>query len=221
MKATGKTISIHKGGENLLLCPEKVIFVPEKKVLLMADLHLGKVTHFRKAGIPGPDQARKTDFRKLNDTIELYNPEKVILLGDLFHSNYNSCWDDFVEFIDIYQTIDFSLVIGNHDILSSPKYEKSRLTLHDQSLSLGDLVLTHEPLDHVPEGKYNLYGHLHPGVRLIGGSKQTLRLPCFHFNENQGVLPAFGRFTGLYIIAPKAGDEVFAITANAVIKVSD
>ena len=64
----------------------------------------------------------------------------------------------------------------------------------------------------VPHSKYyNLAGHVHPGVRLRGGPAQSVRLPCFYFNGHQGILPAFGNFTGNYKLKPKSGDKIIAI----------
>jgi len=52
-----------------------------------------------------------------------------------------------------------------------------------------------------------------------GRGLQRLRLPCYHFGIKSGVLPAFGAFTGGYNISPDMDDDVYAITANAVLKV--
>ena len=43
---------------------------------------------------------------------------------------------------------------------------------------------------------YVLAGHLHPGVRLHGPGRQSVRLPCFAFGRNAALLPAFSEFTG-------------------------
>ncbi|MHB1176840.1 MAG: hypothetical protein ACYCZO_00750 [Daejeonella sp.] len=40
--------------QTLLLLPEKAILGQEEKTLIIADIHLGKVGHFRKAGIGIP-----------------------------------------------------------------------------------------------------------------------------------------------------------------------
>ena len=51
-------------------------------------------------------------------------------------------------------------------------------------------------------GAYVLAGHLHPCVVLGGRAHQRLRLPCFHFGAQVGVLPAFGAFTGMHALRP-------------------
>ena len=66
---------------------------------------------------------------------------------------------------------------------------------------------------------YNLAGHIHPGVRMIGGGRQIITLPCFYFGEKQGLLPAFGIFTGLKRITPEKNDKVFVIAENRIVEV--
>src|SRR3569623_749217 len=36
------------------LLPQRAIFWKKEKMLLLADMHLGKVNHFRRSGIPAP-----------------------------------------------------------------------------------------------------------------------------------------------------------------------
>ncbi len=43
--------------EKVTLLPEKAIWFKERKLLLLADLHFGKINHFRKSGIPVPARA--------------------------------------------------------------------------------------------------------------------------------------------------------------------
>jgi metallophosphoesterase superfamily enzyme len=74
-------------------------------------------------------------------------------------------------------------------------------------------------MEKVPQGKYNLSGHIHPGVHLEGIARQSMTLPCFYFGKSVGLLPAFGLFTGLARIRPKAGDKVFVIAKGKVVEV--
>ncbi len=212
-------MKIERFGFELILCQEKAIYLPGRKTLLIADLHLGKITHFRRAGIGLPQDAIKSDYRELNDVIEKYCPDTIILMGDLFHAGYNSAWDKFLEFIGVFGNKEFILIKGNHDIMASYRYKNDNFSMVEDYY-LQNLIITHEPLEKVPKGKYNLYGHIHPGVRVVG-VKQSLRLPCFHFENDRAVLPAFGRFTGLAIISPKIGDDVYAIADNTIICLTD
>jgi len=132
--------------QRLYLLPEKAIYWEEQNAILIADLHLGKITHFRKSGIAVPKGPDYKNWLTLTCLIQTYNPEKIIILGDLFHSNYNQEWKTFLEVIDAYSKIEWILVKGNHDILSKGKYESSGLVVYDDKLDIGPFRLVHEPL---------------------------------------------------------------------------
>jgi metallophosphoesterase superfamily enzyme len=84
---------------------------------------------------------------------------------------------------------------------------------------MGPFLLSHHPMEAVPADRYNLAGHIHPGIRLSGLGRQRLRLPCFWFGKEQGLLPAFGSLTGTAPIEALAEDQVFVVTDEAVIEV--
>ena len=70
-------------------------------MLLLADLHLGKGAHFRREGIPVPTNMISKDLRKLETLIDLFQPGRVVFLGDLFHSVYNPEWEIFGQWMDL------------------------------------------------------------------------------------------------------------------------
>jgi len=214
--STGHTYATHTlAGQKLLLLPQRAIYWPAQKALLLADVHLGKAAHFRKAGIPVARQVHLKDLEKLKSLITSHDTQQVIVLGDLFHSHLNNEWQDFLDFLDQWPGITFHLVEGNHDILPPSAYAHPHLVLHKESWYLPPFYLSHEPMPSPPQG-YNLAGHLHPGATLKGAGKQRLTLPCFWFRPTHGVLPAFGSFTGLAKVGVKPNDQLFVLTNNGV-----
>ncbi|HEY9488142.1 MAG TPA: ligase-associated DNA damage response endonuclease PdeM [Chryseosolibacter sp.] len=203
--------------EQFGLYPQKAVFWKSQGTLLLSDLHLGKINHFRKAGIPVPAKANDHNVEVLIDLIELCKPERIICLGDLFHSHYNAEWEVFGEVVKHFSSVTFELVQGNHDIMSKYQYTRKGIKVYD-SLLIGKFLLTHHPLESVPAGIYNISGHIHPGVCLKGKGRQTITLPCFYFSENQAFLPAFGKFTGLAKIAPAKSDKVFIVAEDKVLR---
>ena len=204
-------------GQNLLLHPFKSIFWEDTKILFLSDLHIGKAAHFRKAGIPIPELVHSDDFSKMNYLIKTYQPRRLVFLGDLFHSEYNKAWEEFKKYTIKYIQIKPELVIGNHDILDESHY--SFMDIHRNTLIIEPFILTHQPMaeEEISEF-YNLCGHLHPSVRIFGAAKQSFRVECFYFGQKQGILPAFGNFTGTSKLLKKAkNDKTFAITENEVI----
>jgi DNA ligase-associated metallophosphoesterase len=204
-------------GQNLFLHPYKSLFWEENKILFLSDLHIGKAAHFRKSGIPVPEAVHQHDFDHLIYLIKFYKPDRLIFLGDLFHSSYNPAWDRFRHLFSSQITVKPELVSGNHDILASEDY--NFMDVYLDSLIIEPFILSHVPLEENKTfGFYNLCGHLHPSIQIYGRAKQSFRVDCFYFGKNHGILPAFGNFTGRSRIpAKKPEDRIFAIAENEII----
>jgi DNA ligase-associated metallophosphoesterase len=190
------------------LLAEKALWRHDTRQLIIADIHLGKASHFRKAGISIPADSVLEDLRKLDQLMKTHQPKEVILLGDLFHSSYNREWHLFEAFLDSFADIKFILIKGNHDILKAHRYELPNFEVLD-TWEDECFIYSHEPMKH--DTKFVLSGHVHPGVTLSGKGKQYLSLPCFHCSKNQLVLPAFGKLTGLYILDQKENDQYYLV----------
>lgn len=195
------------------------MFWVQERMLIVADIHLGKVGHFRKAGIAIPKSMEQDDLAELSDLIDRYNPERILFLGDLFHSDLNRDWDWFVMWRSLFKHITMTLILGNHDILNQKLYSDLNFeTL--KHLDLGPFRFTHEPLNKAELAslqKYIISGHIHPGVILEGAARQKLTLPCFYFSKQQAILPAFGKFTGKMKMKNRVGDHVFAILKDKIV----
>ncbi|MCZ4410373.1 ligase-associated DNA damage response endonuclease PdeM [Cryomorphaceae bacterium 1068] len=199
----------------LSLLPERAIFWEEKKMLIVADAHIGKVSHFRKNGIPVPGMAERNNLWRLSGLVLKTQPKQIIFLGDLSHSKLNKAWDQFVDFRNAYSNIKMTLVKGNHDILSDQAFEAANISLVDR-MSSGPFLFTH---DREESDFYNIHGHIHPSIRLRGMGRQSLRVPCYFFGKDYGILPSFGDFTGSFTLKPAEGDAVFVPAENETMRV--
>lgn len=202
--------------QTMQLLSDKAIYMPDHDTLIISDLHFGKIEHFRKNGIGLPPNAARKDIKKLEHLILSINPAEIVFLGDLFHSDYNNAWQSFQDMLSRFSDKVFHLVMGNHDILEEDLYQGMKITYH---LDIENLVLTHEPMDEIMEGKYNLCGHIHPGVKLSGKGKQSMRIPCFFFGTHTGILPSFGTFTGTHVLKPIKTDRIFVVQEDLVMEV--
>ena len=202
------------------LLPEKALFLQEEKILLVADLHFGKINHFRQAGLPVPAAANQKNAETLIDLINKMKPARMIFLGDLFHSHYNQEWEVVGQIVRHFPACSFELVRGNHDIMSEQQYSRMGIRVMDHE-RIGNWILTHEPMDvsEIPDGQINMAGHIHPGARLEGKGRQAIMLPCFWVSKNKIILPAFGSFTGLAPIRPRKNDTVHVIFENKIVEV--
>ncbi|MFC7357778.1 ligase-associated DNA damage response endonuclease PdeM [Jejudonia soesokkakensis] len=198
------------------LHPSGAIFWQDKSMLLIADVHLGKVTHFRKHGAAIPPHLAFKNLEKLTEVSNHFQPKTVCFLGDLFHSNLNTEWNDFAKWVD-YTSSDIVLINGNHDIIPKYLFEEVGVSIYEEQV-IDNFLLTHHPTEH--ETLFNFCGHIHPGVTLGGVGRQTIKLACFFKSENQLILPAFGTFTGKYLLTPTETDEIYVLVDGEVLKVS-
>lgn len=202
-------------GEKFEFHPHGGVFWRKKSLLLISDVHLGKVAHFRKFGSAVPQKAVHKNYILLDELVIHFNPFQICFLGDLFHSSLNKEWELFENWVAKTPS-EVILVAGNHDIISPHKFEQLGIPIFEE-LVLDNFLLTHHPEER--EGFFNFCGHIHPAVRLQGFGRQRLKLPCFFKTHSQMILPAFGEFTGTHVLQPKKEDEVFVIVENEVVKI--
>ncbi len=214
--ASEGTKAINLLGQQIHLLPQKALYYEQQQALILADPHFGKTAHFRKYGIPIPNGADESNYKVLDDLLMNIPVQAVYFLGDLFHSKLNKEWEAFANWIQQYPQINFYLIQGNHDILPFSTYQNARIFLYPNALQTGPFVLSHKPLDLIPDGTINLAGHIHPGIHLHGKGRQSLKLPCFYWTEQQMILPAFGHFTGTQPVAPAAEDRIFGVAEEEV-----
>ncbi|HEX9980049.1 MAG TPA: ligase-associated DNA damage response endonuclease PdeM [Flavobacterium sp.] len=208
-----KTIQIN--GQEFILHPSGSVFWTNKKMLLIADVHLGKVSHFRKAGFAVPADSISENFLQLDAVTEYFKPGIICFLGDLFHSDINNEWNLFNYWV-LKSQAKIILIAGNHDVIPLQRYRDIGVEVYKEQV-IDDFLLTHHPTDR--EGLFNFSGHIHPAVKLRGSGRQFLKLPCFFQKPDQMILPAFGKFTGTYQMIPTEHDCVYAVTKDEVIVV--
>lgn len=191
------------------------VFWIEKSMLLISDVHLGKVAHFRKFGAAVPQKAIHKNFVLLDEIVSHFQPFQICFLGDLFHSSLNKEWQLFENWV-AKTPAEIILIAGNHDIIAPEKFDGLGIKIF-QELVVEGFLLSHHP--DIRENLFNFCGHIHPAIRLQGFGRQRLKLPCFFKKPKQLILPAFGEFTGTYVLEPTEEDEVFVIAENEVVKV--
>ena len=205
------------GGERLALLPEKAAFLPDRGTLLIADAHVGKSASFRRLGVPVPRGTTTETLASLNALVARLGARRVVFLGDLLHSAHAHAATTMAAFAAwrrLHPELDLTLVRGNHDDRAGDPPAQLGIVTVDEPLRLGGLWLCHHPAARA--GGYVLGGHTHPCVSLSGRAFDRLRLPCFLFGRDAGVLPAFGAFTGMHPVAAAPGDRVFVVAGGQV-----
>lgn len=207
-------------GQTLHLAPERAAWWVEGRTLLIADAHFGKDATFRAHGIPVPHGATLDNLARLDVLIARWPVERIVFLGDFLHARESKAAvvvDALARWRAGHPAIAMTLVRGNHDSRAGDPPAHLGIEVVDESHVVGPFSMRHHP---VPcEHGYVLAGHLHPGFRLQGRTGD-LRLPCFWFGHEAGsrvgVLPAFGAFTGTWIVDALPDDRVFVVSPDAV-----
>lgn len=212
-----ETAVIRVGGEPVELLPERAVWWPSGRTLVVADLHLGKEHAFAAAGIGLPPNILDETLDRLARCIGLTGAERVVIAGDLLHAKVGTT-ERVIERVGAWRrtvAAAMLLVTGNHDRAADEVAGAWGIEQRGPDLRLGPFRFVHEPDGGVPDA-FTWAGHLHPAVRLAAG-RDSVRLPCFCVGERVGVLPAFTRFSGRTTPALALADQAWAIADDRVI----
>lgn len=178
-------------GETLCALPTGALFWPAQGLFCVSDLHLGKSDRMARRGGPllPPYESIETLDRLAGD-IAAMNPATVVCLGDSF--------DD----LTAAETLDaalkdrlISLMAGRRWVWISGNHDPGPIDLggtHLAEYRQGPLVFRH--IAEVPASG-EVSGHYHPKARLVMRGRSLSR-PCFLFDSDRLILPAFGAYTG-------------------------
>ena len=194
-----ETMAFDLGPAQLQLLADRAVYWPQRQMLLLADLHLGKGDVFRRHGIAVPRGGTGQDLVRLDALLAQTGARRLMLLGDVVHGPINTAhWlEQWQQWRRHHTRLSVQAVRGNHD----RALERAALGIEllGEGVEEAGLWLCHEP---VADGRPALSGHVHPVVRLPGLARQ---LPAFHCRDGQLILPAFGAFTGGWRVRPQAG----------------
>lgn len=217
LQASVSSLRVEWGGEPLELRPERAAYLPRHGALLVADFHLGKAHSFRRAGLPVPGGSTQDNLARLDQALARVQAAELIFLGDFLHAEpaqRSPALAAFAAWRAARPGLCITLVRGNHDRHAGDPPPSLGFHLADEPLQRGGVVLCHHPR-RLP-GQAVLAGHLHPAAVLWGRARDKLRLPCFHFSEGLGVLPAFGAFTGMHKVEAVEGGTRYVVDGERV-----
>lgn len=213
-------LGIEVAGEPLRLFADRALYWPGAATLVVADLHLGKGDHFRRAGIALPAGGTDHDLARLERLLSRTGATRLLVLGDLLHGRIGDApwlarWQAFRARRPGLAVV---LVAGNHDraLRTAPARAAAMgLSLCTAVLAEPPFRFVHDAADAPPgDDGYVLSGHLHPVLRLPG----LPRLPVFRFGA-AGVLPAFTAFAGGMPLAPAPRERVYVCAPDALVPV--
>ncbi|MFN4154787.1 MAG: ligase-associated DNA damage response endonuclease PdeM [Paracoccaceae bacterium] len=174
-------------GESLIARPSGALFCPDRKLLCVSDLHLGKSERMaRRAGALLPPYETRETLLRLEAEIEATSAGCVICLGDSFDDAASLDGLDEADRLWLTRLIagrDWIWIAGNHD--AGPLDIAGS---HRAEVRFGGLGFRHMA---EPGAQGEVSGHYHPKARLAGKAWR-----CFLADGNRLILPAFGTYTG-------------------------
>jgi uncharacterized protein len=177
-------------GHNFEPLPSGGLYWHAQQTLLVADLHLEKMSSFARRGQMLPPYDTAMTLSRLEADLRRTGAKRMIALGDTFHREDASSLltnSDRMRLDAVTDTVEAIWLSGNHD----PRPHPIGGTCLPE-LELGGLTLTHEPA----RGKFGLVaGHLHPAAHIAMEGRST-RKPCFVHDNRLMILPAYGSSTG-------------------------
>ena len=213
----GKPLAIDYAGQTVWLLPEHALWWPAARVLFIADLHMGKAATYRALGQPVPSGTTDENLRRLSQLLRHYQPAQLVFLGDFLHAA-QARTASVLQALGAWRTgfarLHCVLVRGNHDSRAGDPPSGLQIEVVDEPYLLGPFAACHHPQGHPTHAV--LAGHLHPALQLRGPARDRLRLPCFCFEDRQAILPAFGEFTGGWLVTPQPGLQLYAVGGQAV-----
>ncbi len=179
-------------GERLLLDGRGAVLWPERRLLIVADLHLEKGRALAASGRLLPPYDTRATLARLVELLNEHRPEQVVSLGDGFHRSHGYARlavEDRQQLDAIGSLCRWTWLAGNHD----PDAPTGHGEAVKGSLAIGAITLRHAPSPRASTGE--IAGHLHPkaGVRVRG---RRVTRPCFVSDGARLLMPALGTFTG-------------------------
>ncbi len=175
-------------------------YLEDISAVVISDIHMGYEDVLAKNGIFLPRVQAKIIYETVEQIIDKYEPEKLIINGDLKHEfshNTPQEWSDVAELLKVIGRRSKPIVVkGNHDNFIANIASKLDIKVYDI----------------YREGKYTFHhghkefnwkdiaiiGNEHPAIGLRDSVDSVIKLPCFLYFKKEGliVIPALSIYAG-------------------------
>ena len=184
--------SFHIGSERLEPRRSGALWWPDRRALLVADLHLEKGSGLARAGAGFlPPYDTRATLGLLAAELDALSPAQVFCLGDSFHDGGAADRidpSDSTVLAALVERTPWTWIVGNHDPAPHGPWGGTI----ESEVRIGPLVLRHAAL----YGAVNeISGHYHPKATVITRARRITGR-CFVEDGRRAILPAFGSYTG-------------------------
>jgi putative SbcD/Mre11-related phosphoesterase len=195
----------HPLAPGLHLDARRVLWLPDARTLVAADLHLGYVWAHRHAGQLLPISAPDDTIDRLALLVAEYCPAQLVLLGDIVHRALPlpAIREQLESLAARLASVTIRWITGNHDrrlesLLSKCGLPGIRL---EAEMNLPPHLLMHGDqagsataarcLARLDPAGWLIIGHEHPAIHLHDRIASSVKCPCFLAGSQILVLPAF------------------------------
>lgn len=197
---------------------DRCLVLDDGPTVVLGDLHLGYESAMEDEGMYIPRMNTSSIRDALNRVLSIYEPKRVVLLGDVKHDFKRSRFEakEDIRMIAnlVSEASDLIVVKGNHDNFLQNIMSDMGILAVDYA-DIGGFRLEH---GHVDSGRRPvIIGHEHPSVRIPGAVSGGMKIQCFVHAREDGVivLPPFSPFSsgndlvpdGRCILAPALGSS--------------
>ncbi|MBT5342822.1 metallophosphoesterase [Candidatus Woesearchaeota archaeon] len=174
------------------------LWIKDKRILIVSDIHLGLEESMHLKGIMVPKQQSELIIQSFKKIFTKVSPRTIIINGDLKHNfgkNLKQEWDDTLKLIDFLKENCRELVFikGNHDNFLKTIANQKNIKVVDEYL-VDDTLLVHGDKLVETKAKSIIIGHEHPAISLKEKSKIE-KFKCFlkgkYKNKELIVMPSF------------------------------
>ncbi len=198
--------------EGIWLDGRLALFHERERWLAVADLHFGYELSQRAAGNLFPLWGMQTLEDRLTDLLGDYEPEHLVLLGDLVH---NRAGQQVLSKLlaRLREGCEVVLIAGNHD------RHLRGLQLSESWTSKG-FLFHHGHCEPASTQQIQVVGHHHPATVMRDGAGLRLKLPAFVQQERCWIMPAFSPWAAGTEWSTEEGSRVWACSPQRVMRVA-
>lgn len=164
---------------------EPALFIEDKKILIIADLHIGIEEELKEYGLHAGSQTQII-IKKIEKICKEYKPKEIYLLGDIKHNIPSSTFQErkdvknFIKYIKKFGKI--HIIPGNHDGNIKKIVPEDIIVHPSDGIVLGNLGLIHGhrwPKKELLFCDKIIIGHTHPTIMLTDRMKYKNYEPCW------------------------------------------
>lgn len=170
-----------------MLLPSRTLYWPSRNLLVVADLHLGRIVPRAPKVIDGIDQT----LQRLSAVLRQTSATRLLFLGDVFHMRNNYHHDVvqvFAQWRMLFTTVEMILIRGNHERAMGDPPAHLHLECHDPGYFEAGVTFLHEPRQ---MKTFSMCAHLHPCLLVPTERALATTVPCFVWNQEYLYMPAF------------------------------